>query len=90
MTGAEILSLIRETKFYVVSDSLRPISTQDILTFIPKTKNTIWLKHNDMVMSMYQYALEQWDWASTEQMEDARMILGKSSNKKQTSTIAWK
>jgi hypothetical protein len=39
---------------------------------------------------MYQYALEQWDWASTEQMEDARMILGKSSNKKQTSTIAWK
>jgi len=90
MTGAEILSLIRETKFYVVSDSLRPITTQDIHTFIPKTKNTMWLKHNDLVMSMYQYALEQWDWASTEQMEDAKIILGKSSTKKQTSTITWK
>lgn len=90
MTGAEIVSLIRETKFYVVSESLRPINTNDILKFIPKTKNTIWLKHNDMVMSMYQYALEQWDWASTDQMEDARMILGKSSSAKQTQKIAWK
>ena len=89
MTGAEIVSLIRETKFYVTSESFRPIETKDVLHFIPRTKNTIWLKHNDMVMSMYQYALEQWDWASTSQMEDARMILGKKSLVKSESKLIW-
>jgi len=89
MTGAEIVSLIRETKFYVTSESFRPIETKDVLHFIPRTKNTIWLKHNDMVMSMYQYALEQWDWASTSQMEDAKMILGKKSPVKSESKLIW-
>ena len=28
-----------------------------------------------MVKSMYQHALEQWDWASSEQQEDARNII---------------
>lgn len=89
MTGAEIVSLIRETKFYVTTESFRPINTQDILQYIPRTKNTIWLKHNEMVMNMYQYALEQWDWASNEQMEDARMILGKKTPVKTESKVIW-
>jgi SpoVK/Ycf46/Vps4 family AAA+-type ATPase len=89
MTGAEIVSLIRETKFYVTTESFRPINTQDILNFIPRTKNTIWLKHNEMVMNMYQYALEQWDWASNEQMEDARMILGKKTPVKTETKVIW-
>ena len=88
MTGAEIVSSIRETKFYVTSDTFRPITTKDILEYIPRNKNTIWLKHNQMVMDMYQYAVEQWDWASTEQYEDARLILGKKSPK-QKSKILW-
>jgi len=86
-TGAEIASLIREVKFYVTSSEMRPINTNDIISYIPKIKNTIWNKHNDMVISMYQYALEQWDWASNSQMEDAKIILGKSSSNK---TMAWK
>jgi len=77
MTGAEIVSLIKETKFYVISETLRPITTQDILNRVPTIKNTIWRKHPDTVKSMYQYAIEQWDWASTDQYEDAKIILGK-------------
>ena len=88
-TGAEIVSSIKETKFYVTSDSFRPIHTQDLLKFIPTNKNIIWLKHHDMVINMYDYALQQWDWASTDQLNDARMILQKSSPK-QTNKMAWK
>lgn len=87
MTGAEIVSLIKEVKFYVVSDDFRPINTQDILTHIPKIKNTIWIKHQSMVVSMYEYALAQWDWASSAQMEDANIILGKTSTKKSTKVV---
>jgi hypothetical protein len=42
-----------------------------------------------MVMNMYQYALEQWDWASNEQMEDARMILGKKTPVKTETKVIW-
>jgi len=90
MTGAEIVSLIRETKFYVVSDSLRPIETNDILTYAPKMKNIIWMKHHETVVSMYKYALEQWDWASTEQMDDAILMLSKTSTQKQPASVTWK
>jgi len=76
MTGAEIVSLIKETKFYVVTDNFRPIQTGDILNRIPFNKNIIWLKHQDMVKSMYAYALEQWDWASEGQFNDATKIVG--------------
>ena len=89
-TGAEIVSAIKETKFYVTSESFRPITTQDLLTYIPRNKNIIWLKHNQMVMDMYSYAYEQWDWASTDQFEDAKILLGKSDAKQSTSKILWK
>ena len=90
-TGAEIVSLIKETKFYVTSEDFRPISTQDILTRIPLSKNIIWLKHRDMVLSMYSYAMQQWDWASTDQYEDAKLLLKQSSNTTTKSpSIAWK
>lgn len=88
MTGAEIVSLIREVKFYVVSEHFRPIDTRDILQHIPKIKNTIWIKHQDMVKSMYDYALAQWDWASSDQYEDAHKILGRTSQK-QNKKIVW-
>jgi len=83
-TGAEISSLIKEVKFYVVTSDLRPITTQDIVSYAPKVRNTIWNKHRDMVKSMYQYALEQWDWASSEQMDDARRVIsGRTQNKEE-------
>ena len=88
MTGAEIVSLIREVKFYVVSQDFRPINTRDILSHIPKVKNTIWIKHHSMVTSMYEYALAQWDWASSDQYEDAKVILGKVTQK-QNKKVVW-
>jgi ATP-dependent 26S proteasome regulatory subunit len=93
MTGAEIVSLIKEVKFYVSSEDFRPITTEDVLSYIPRMKNLIWLKHNKMVMDMYSYAYEQWDWASTEQFENARILLGKSSpsnsNSNSKSKFVW-
>ena len=90
-TGAEIVAAIRETKFYVTTETFRPITTRDLLSYIPKNKNIIWLKHNQMVMDMYSYAYEQWDWASTDQYEDAKILLGKGvSAPKPSANIAWK
>jgi ATP-dependent 26S proteasome regulatory subunit len=81
MTGAEILSLIKETKFYVTSENLRPINTQDILNHAPTMRNTIWQKNPDMVRSMYRYAADQWDWASSLQQEESYLILGGKANR---------
>lgn len=87
-TGAEIFSLIKEVKFFVVTQELRAVNTQDIISYAPKVKNTIWNKHRDMVKSMYQFALEQWDWASSQQMQEATLIVsGRSTNQPQ---VAWK
>jgi len=82
-TGAEISSLIKEVKFYVVSSDFRAITTQDIVNYAPKVRNTIWNKHKDMVKSMYQFALEQWDWASSEQFDEARIIISGRAAKEQ-------
>jgi hypothetical protein len=47
-------------------------------------RNTIWNKHRDMVKSMYQFALEQWDWASSSQLQEARSIItGKTTSSQQ-------
>lgn len=89
MTGAEIVSLIREVKFYVVSEDFRAINTRDILNRIPLVKNTIWIKHQDMVKSMYNYALAQWDWASSDQMEEAKVVLGLEQRKNNSSKVSW-
>jgi SpoVK/Ycf46/Vps4 family AAA+-type ATPase len=87
-TGAEISSLIKEVKFFIVTDEFRPINTQDIISYAPRIRNTIWNQHKDMVKSMYQFALQQWDWASSEQISEANNIIsGRSSTKEQ---VAWK
>ena len=89
MTGAEIVSSIRETKFYITSDTFRPITTEDLLKYIPMNKNILWHKHHNMIVSMYEYALAQWEWASTKQYEDARIILGKANPQKAKSKVVW-
>jgi ATP-dependent 26S proteasome regulatory subunit len=83
-TGAEISSLIKEVKFYVTTSELRAINTNDIVNYAPNMRNTIWNKHRDMVKSMYQFALEQWDWASSSQLQEARSIItGKTTSSQQ-------
>ena len=92
-TGAEIKSLIKETKFYVVSSQMRPINTQDIVSYAPKMRNILWNKSRDMIKDLYSTALEQWDFASSSQLEDAQLILNgtyaKISNTKTKAKGNW-
>lgn len=74
-TGAEIKALINEVKFYVSSNELRVINTSDIVSHIPKMRNILWNKSRQMIQDLYKTALDQWDWASTDQHQDARMVL---------------
>lgn len=74
-TGAEIKSLIHEVKFFVSSSELRSINTQDILTYVPKMKNILWNKSRQMIQDLYRAAIDQWDWASTSQFEEAQSII---------------
>lgn len=74
-TGAEIKSLIKEVKFNVSIADFRPIDTQDILNFAPTVRNILWNKSRQMIQDLYKYAIDQWDWASTDQYKDAKMVL---------------
>jgi SpoVK/Ycf46/Vps4 family AAA+-type ATPase len=79
-TGAEIKSLIKEVKFYVSSSELRAINTNDIISYAPKMRNILWNKSRPMIQDLYKTAIEQWDWASTDQLEDAKNILNPRAN----------
>jgi ATP-dependent 26S proteasome regulatory subunit len=79
-TGAEIRALIKEVKFFIVSSQLRSIDTQDIIDYVPKMRNILWNKSRQMIVDLYKYALEQWDFASSTQMEEASAIIGGSYN----------
>jgi ATP-dependent Zn protease len=80
-TGAEIKSLVKETKFYIAASFMRSIQTNDILEYIPKIRNILWNKNRAVVQSLYTAALEQWDFASAEQLADAQKVIsGNYSN----------
>lgn len=79
-TGAEIKSLIKEVKFYVSSSELRAINTNDIISYAPKMRNILWNKSRPMIQDLYKTAIDQWDWASTDQLEDAKNILNPRAN----------
>lgn len=70
-TGAEIKSLIERTIFDVSPVHRRIITTKDILSTAPQQKNRIWIRHKHLAMSMYKNALEEFEWASTSQQEEA-------------------
>lgn len=86
-TGAEIKSLIHEVKFFISSSELRPINTDDIVSYVPKMKNILWNKSRQMIQDLYRMALEQWDWASTSQYEDAKTIINPVRNSISTPKI---
>lgn len=74
-TGAEVRALIREARVTVASHDRRAITTNDLLALIPTQKNRMWLKHAPVVQQMYERALEDWDWASSEQLKMANAVL---------------
>jgi hypothetical protein len=81
-------SLIKEVKFNISSAELRPINTRDILAYAPKQRNILWNKSRQMIQDLYVTAIEQWDWASTDQFNDAKLIVSGESKSKTTNTPA--
>jgi SpoVK/Ycf46/Vps4 family AAA+-type ATPase len=90
-TGAEIKSLIKEVKFNVASAELRTINTRDIVSSAPNMRNILWNKSRQMIQDLYTTAIEQWDWASTEQFNDAKLVIGGTltTPKQKTNSLKW-
>jgi AAA+ superfamily predicted ATPase len=79
-TGAEIKSLVKETKFNVVSAEHRMLNTSDVVKAAPFMRNILWNKEREMIRDLYRYAYENWDWASSFQYNDIDDILGKQKS----------
>jgi SpoVK/Ycf46/Vps4 family AAA+-type ATPase len=75
-TGAEIKSLIREVKFNIALNQGRSATTDDIIEHVPKMRNILWNKSRQMIQDLYSTAIEQWDWASQDQFNDADKVIG--------------
>lgn len=91
-TGAEIKSLIKETKFNIALGEMRTITTQDIVKIAPTVRNILWNKNRQMIQDLYATAIEQWDWASTDQFNDAKLVVSGSSitnSKPANKSLQW-
>lgn len=74
-TGAEIKSLIQEVRFNVSTSQKRAITTQDVVSAAPNQKNRLWIKHQPEMLAMYKRAVVEWDWASSQQRQDAELVI---------------
>jgi AAA+ superfamily predicted ATPase len=77
-TGAEIVQLIKTTKFDCIYDE-GAITTRQILEGVPKQKNRLWVRHRDRVKSMYHAAINDHEWASSEQFTEASHVLSEKA-----------
>jgi len=75
-TGAEIKSLIKEVKFNIALNHNRSVTTRDIIEHVPRMRNVLWNKNRQMIQDLYSTAVEQWDWASEDQFNDAQSVIG--------------
>lgn len=74
-TGAEIKALIREVRFRIGSKHRRPPRTDEIIDAVPQLKGRIWQNHRAAIVQMYQRAVAEWEFASSEQEADAELVL---------------
>lgn len=95
-TGAEIESLIKETRFNVSTSEHRHIATEDLITAVPMQRNRIWIKFRGEVLAMYSRAVSEWEWASTSQFEESNAVLTQAIDagtplvpKKKKQVAAW-
>lgn len=94
-TGAEIKALIKEVKFNMALNYGESVKTNDIIEHVPRMRNILWNKNRQMIQDLYSTAVEQWDWASEDQFEDAKNVIGgvmrgSHSSKTQTkSSFSW-
>lgn len=85
-TGAEIKALIREVRFLTGAQQHREMTTQDLLDFIPNVRGRVWVNHRPNIVTMYQRALVEWDWASSGQRAEAESILALATQPTHTTT----
>lgn len=88
-TGAEIKSLIKEVKFNTALNHGCVATTHDIIEYAPRVRNILWNKNRQMIQELYSLAIEQWDWASQDQLDDAQKIIsgvGRLSRSMQSET----
>lgn len=84
-TGAEIQALIEQVRFSKF-DEFKEVTDDDILDAAPLMRNRIWLTNQDKMVEMYRTAMQEWDWASTGQYDDAHYILDAGSRNHNLST----
>jgi len=95
-TGAEIKSLVKEVKFNIALNDGRTVITNDIINHIPRMRNILWNKNRQMIQDLYSTAIEQWDWASEDQFNEASGVLGgtlqgsRSLQSETKSSFNWK
>ena len=87
--GAEIKSLIKETKFNIALSEMRKINTNDLVKTAPTMRNILWNKNRQMIQDLYSTAIEQWDWASTDQFNDAKMVLSGNPTVGRNKSLQW-
>jgi hypothetical protein len=73
-TGAEIVSMIDDTKNRIVPRERRPITHADIINIMKISRNRLWLKSRTSVVESYRAALDQYEWASSAQYAEAARI----------------
>lgn len=80
-TGAEIKALVREARFRITRKEKRSVTTSDLLEFIPAMRNRLWLKNREGIQGLYRKAVDEWDWASSKQLENAASVIDGTSEK---------
>lgn len=80
-TGAEIKALVKESKFLTFGTGQKPPTTDQILKVAANFKNRLWLKRKDYVMEMYVKAVNELEWASKGQRDEAEILLSNTRGK---------
>ena len=89
-TGAEIESLIKETRFNVSTQEQRHINGDDIIVNIATQRNRVWLKFRQEILAMYSRAITEWEWASSGQYEEAQLVLSGKYGAAQAASVKKK
>lgn len=95
-TGSEIESTISKLSFVHESDNVAA-NTESLIQLIGDSTNLMIVRHNSEMKAMYQRALKEWTWASSQQKLDAQRLLSDnfgpvknnvtSSNRKKVSAL---
>jgi ATP-dependent 26S proteasome regulatory subunit len=73
-TGAEIVQLIKKTRIEHMRQS-GPITTSQLIETMPMIKNRLWVQRRGLIQHMYRDAYDKYEWASTEQRDEAGIII---------------